>query len=999
MDKRAGTGWLALFLTYALFLGVAISAGATGSVQDDSRGPEKERSFFGERHYPYGATLPSDVVQSMWNQIQGMPSEKISETAGSPYSWKCIGPFGTNVNYSPTGFGRYMGRILDVEYNPAAGGTRFGSASGGLWGYAFVTPIPLSDQLNSLVIGSFVSKPGDPKTIIVGTGEAFQRSGTGAYKTTDGGATWIKLSTIGIPSAFFRIRYDPYVPGRVHAVTDLGYMRSDDDGDHWKMTTPGTCTDLAFARRGDIKLICLTKWTDGLFLSSDGGDTWAQVKAPGLPTENYGRGAIATGSPDPLTGQSPIFLSYGKNDKWSELLGVYKSIDGGFNWTTITPANPFGAGQLFYDNVISVSPLDSRIVLVGWTKLHRSSDGGASWQLIDNLNPNNHDNTHDDWHALTWSTDGHAVYAGNDGGLSVSFDDGITWTSTVNNAPISQFYAIDVGASDNQVIYGGTQDNGAIGTLDGGTTWLGTLCCDAWSPAIDPTTTSRMYCVMNGRRYRSGNLGLNWGVIDNGLGGAGVLRSDAGTLTVPIQTTPLVYSSSASDVQYSSNYGDNWISLTLTPLPGAVKDIEVPRENISGGPQLLAIIDSNPQGSMLKLYYHGAWYEVSTGFPPMPANGGRVRKVRMLTTNSLHTYALMNGVDAASDGKKVFSSTDRGLHWNNITGNMPNIPLSDIVVDPANEKNMFLGTEMGCYRTWDGGGTWYRWNEGMPQANIVTEMRPRFIDGQLWIVAGTYGRSIWMREANTTDPSKINPGKKQLHKTIADNSSTVDTINATGPSPKGKVLKVSIQLDSLLHPFVRDLIITLRHQGVSDTLVNRLTTPAGGSGANFIATTFDDDATGSIGRVSGSYTGAFRPLQPLSVFNGMDVDGPWILDIFDAQSGNTGTLEAWSLSIDAEVLTGVEPTRELPVSITLSQNYPNPFNPTTTIRYGLPAKLQITLIVYNSLGQQVAMLASGEQDAGFHEVRFNADRLASGMYFYRLMAGEFVQTRKLALVR
>jgi hypothetical protein len=696
---------------------------------------------------------------------------------------------------------------------------------------------------------------------------------------------------------------------------------------------------------------------------------------------------------------STIYLSYGKKDIPNDLLGVYRSTDAGSNWTSITPASPIGAGQLFYDNVITVSPLDSRIVLVGWTKLLRSSDGGGSWKLIDDLDPINHSTTHDDWHALTWSPDGNALYAGNDGGISASFDAGITWTSTGNNAPIAQFYSIDVGVTDNQVILGGAQDNGVIGTEDGGGTWLGTLCCDVWSVAIDPTTTSRIYCVMNANRRRSGNLGQSWGYIDNNLSSASrFVRSDGGTNTSPIQTAPLVYTTTPNNVEYSADFGDSWISLTPTPLPAAVKDLEVPRENISGGPELMAIIDNNPQGSMLKLFYHGVWYEVSTGFPPMPAGGKRVQKVRMLTTNPLHTYALMAGVDTESDGKKVFASTDFGQHWNNITGNMPNIPLSDIVVDPTNESNMFMGTEMGCYRTWDGGGTWYRWNDGMPQANIVTEMRPRYIDGNLWIVAGTYGRSIWMREANTADPSKINPGKKQLHKPIVDNASAIDTINVIGPSPKGKVLKVRVSLDSLIHPFISDLIITLRHQEISDTLVNRLTVPGGGV-ENFLATTFDDDSPTNIGRASAPFTGVFQPLQPLSVFNGTDIDGPWILEVFDAQTGNTGMLNEWSLAMDVQILTGVEPTRQLPTSITLSQNYPNPFNPTTTIRYGLPAKSQITLIVYNSLGQQVSILASGEQDAGFHEVRFNASKLASGTYFYRLIAGEFVQTRKLVLVR
>jgi hypothetical protein len=87
-----------------------------------------------------------------------------------------------------------------------------------------------------------------------------------------------------------------------------------------------------------------------------------------------------------------------------------------------------------------------------------------------------------------------------------------------------------------------------------------------------------------------------------------------------------------------------------------------------------------------------------------------------------------------------------------------------------------------------------------------------------------------------------------------------------------------------------------------------------------------------------------------------------------------------------------------PITFALEQNYPNPFNPTTTITYGLPHRSQVSLMVYNTLGQQVAQLVSGEQEAGYHEVRFDASGLSSGVYFYRLIAGEFVQTRKLLLL-
>lgn len=83
----------------------------------------------------------------------------------------------------------------------------------------------------------------------------------------------------------------------------------------------------------------------------------------------------------------------------------------------------------------------------------------------------------------------------------------------------------------------------------------------------------------------------------------------------------------------------------------------------------------------------------------------------------------------------------------------------------------------------------------------------------------------------------------------------------------------------------------------------------------------------------------------------------------------------------------------------LMQNYPNPFNPTTTIRYALPERTQVTLSVFNTLGQQVAAPVNDTQDAGLHEVRFDGSGLASGVYFYRLSAGGFIQTNKLVILR
>jgi hypothetical protein len=100
-----------------------------------------------------------------------------------------------------------------------------------------------------------------------------------------------------------------------------------------------------------------------------------------------------------------------------------------------------------------------------------------------------------------------------------------------------------------------------------------------------------------------------------------------------------------------------------------------------------------------------------------------------------------------------------------------------------------------------------------------------------------------------------------------------------------------------------------------------------------------------------------------------------------------------------QLTTTTDVKEQKPSVFALARNYPNPFNPSTTIRYGLPNKTAVQLSVFNTLGQSVSTLVNGEQEAGYHEVKFDGSGLSSGIYFYRLQAGSFVETRKLVLVR
>ena len=92
-------------------------------------------------------------------------------------------------------------------------------------------------------------------------------------------------------------------------------------------------------------------------------------------------------------------------------------------------------------------------------------------------------------------------------------------------------------------------------------------------------------------------------------------------------------------------------------------------------------------------------------------------------------------------------------------------------------------------------------------------------------------------------------------------------------------------------------------------------------------------------------------------------------------------------------------TNQLPTKFALSQNYPNPFNPTTTIKYSVPELSFVKINIYDVLGSEVATLVNEEKHIGTYELNWNAANLQSGVYFYRLKAGSFVETKKMILIK
>jgi hypothetical protein len=119
---------------------------------------------------------------------------------------------------------------------------------------------------------------------------------------------------------------------------------------------------------------------------------------------------------------------------------------------------------------------------------------------------------------------------------------------------------------------------------------------------------------------------------------------------------------------------------------------------------------------------------------------------------------------------------------------------------------------------------------------------------------------------------------------------------------------------------------------------------------------------------------------------------------FDGEIRNLDSTDIGADEFDGIIL-GVEEEGTIPIEYMLSQNYPNPFNSSSVIKYSIPKSSQVTLKIFNALGEELVTLVNEEKSANTYEVNWNAANLPSGVYFYQLRAGSFVETKKMILLK
>jgi hypothetical protein len=374
---------------------------------------------------------------------------------------------------------------------------------------------------------------------------------------------------------------------------------------------------------------------------------------------------------------------------------------------------------------------------------------------------------------------------------------------------------------------------------------------------------------------------------------------------------------------------------------------------IVSGQYLLAGTDS--KGMYLSSDEGSSWNHTANGFP----DSGKVTFIK-----SVGPGLLFAGVDQWGN---FFYSTNNGLQWQ-FTGGIPDV----VGITSRGSKVFAASSSYGVFVSSDSGGLWTFAGKGLPQQEVssIIANGTRLFVGTSW-----HGIFVSTDDGESWNPVNHSPPVAAIW------SFAVNGRNNFAGSYGGGVYRA----DSTGSNW------TPSDSGIANPWIIRL-----------IA---DGTALFAISACSSSFeTGIYVSTDNGTIWHSANTGLERISVESFAVLGSAlfaGTIGrgVWKRPL-AEVITEVSGNVHADLqTYSLSQNYPNPFNPSTTIRYSLPQQSHVTLTVFNTLGQPVATLVNQVQVSGYHDVRFDVSGLASGVYFYRLQAGSYGDTKKLVILR
>ena len=565
-----------------------------------------------------------------------------------------------------------------------------------------------------------------------------------------------------------------------------GIWKSTDSGATWKNADPNGAngahsgTDVVIDPKNSSRVFAALL-SQGIYRSVGGGEpgTWEKLATPvssGLPDSGFSRIALAVGPPLAPSTNATFFAAFA-NSGGTGLVGIYRSTDNGATWTKLS--NPPNARQTFYNLVLAVDPQDANTLWFGEVSFYRTTDGGANWTTQLNGNGNGNGGLHVDHHAIVINPNNrNQIFVGNDGGIfrsEAATDATVGWTNLNQTLNITQFQAIALHPTDNNFLIGGTQDNGT-NRFTGNTAWTRVQGGDGGFALIDQSNPSIVYHTFYNQNNSSGSadfgpeVSFNGGSqgtwVDRGCRGCSstvgkMNPSDRMGFYSPMALHPGFTAPPNGNVIYfgthriyrSANNGQTWTGL------GPSAD-NFGQDLSKGSGRLSAIATfaqldttANPPGEIV-------WAGTSDGNVQVTINAGAlsgalftnvtkaplpnryVSDIATDPTDPKKAWVVYSGFNAntVSTPGHVFLTTDQGATWANISGNLPDIPVTSVAPDPFAANTIYIGTDIGVFQTTDGGATWARLSNGMPQ--VATYM-VRYHTATRSLIAATHGRGIY----------------------------------------------------------------------------------------------------------------------------------------------------------------------------------------------------------------------------------------------------------------